>query len=206
MPPEDLYSTLGVERNATDEEIRQGYRRAARDAHPDRAGGTEEKMKAVNKAYEVLSNTARRSKYDSTGNTGTEQTPQDGARKLLSDIFEQFIDAGEFNLINETHIVLTNLQTDGNKELIKCDSMIRRLTKRRKKIRRNGTGENLAHMVIDRKLQLLNGKKSNVENTLAQVKRARELLIEYEDDESGEQESEDGIQVIRGMINTGRKL
>ncbi len=67
---EDYYDILGVSRKASEKEIRQAFRRLARQYHPDVNSGnkeSEEKFKRVNEAYEVLSDTEKRPKYDRYG-------------------------------------------------------------------------------------------------------------------------------------------
>ncbi|KAG9016045.1 hypothetical protein FRB90_003708 [Tulasnella sp. 427] len=59
----DYYKVLGVSRDADSKTIKKAYRAKARDAHPDK-GGSEEKMAAVNEAYEVLSNDELRARFD----------------------------------------------------------------------------------------------------------------------------------------------
>jgi len=66
----DYYETLGVRRDASQEEIRKAYRRLARKYHPDLNPGdkaAEERFKAVQEAYDVLSDAKKRKMYDTYG-------------------------------------------------------------------------------------------------------------------------------------------
>lgn len=67
---EDLYKELGVEKNATAEEIKKAYRNLAFKYHPDRNPDdkvAEEKFKKINEAYSVLGDETKRRQYDSFG-------------------------------------------------------------------------------------------------------------------------------------------
>jgi curved DNA-binding protein CbpA len=69
LTAKDYYGLLGVERDATNEEIKKAYRRLALQYHPDRNGGDpslEEKLKEVNQAYQVIGNEVKRHQYDLT--------------------------------------------------------------------------------------------------------------------------------------------
>src|SRR5436190_10579667 len=66
----DYYESLGVARTASDAEIKKAFRKLAREYHPDVAKDkkrAEEKFKEINEAYEVLSDPAKRKKYDELG-------------------------------------------------------------------------------------------------------------------------------------------
>ncbi len=70
MAGKDYYRTLGVKREASEQEIKQAYRKLARKLHPDVNPGdktAEAKFKEVNEAYEVLSDKEKRQKYDTYG-------------------------------------------------------------------------------------------------------------------------------------------
>lgn len=63
----DYYEILGVPRSASQDEIKRAYRKLAHQHHPDKSGGDETKFKAVNEAYQVLGNEAKRKQYDQFG-------------------------------------------------------------------------------------------------------------------------------------------
>src|SRR3989304_4611722 len=70
MASKDYYATLGVPKGASQKDIRQAYRRLARQPHPDVNPGdkaSEARFKEVNAAYEVLSDAEKRKKYDRYG-------------------------------------------------------------------------------------------------------------------------------------------
>jgi curved DNA-binding protein len=70
MEYKDYYKTLGVEKNASEKDIKQAYLKLAREFHPDKNPDNkqaEEKFKEINEAYEVLGNPENRAKYDQLG-------------------------------------------------------------------------------------------------------------------------------------------
>jgi molecular chaperone DnaJ len=69
----DLYELLGVPRDASSDDVKKAYRRAAREHHPD-AGGDEETFKKVTHAYQVLADPDKRARYDRFGDDGTPST------------------------------------------------------------------------------------------------------------------------------------
>ncbi len=103
----DYYEVLGVEKNASADEIKKAYRKSAMKYHPDRNPGdkeAEEKFKELGEAYEVLSDDSKRSRYDQFGFAGVD--PSYGAGQGgagfggfgdfgdLGDIFGSFFGGG----------------------------------------------------------------------------------------------------------------
>ena len=70
MTKRDYYEVLGVQKGASDDEIKKAYRKAAVKHHPDKEGGDESKFKEVSEAYEVLKDSSKRQRYDQFGHAG----------------------------------------------------------------------------------------------------------------------------------------
>ena len=92
----DYYEVLGIDRNATAEEIKKAYRKKAIEYHPDKNPGdkeAEEKFKEAAEAYDVLSDPQKKARYDQFGHAG--MSGQGGFSSggfSMEDIFSQFGD------------------------------------------------------------------------------------------------------------------
>ena len=108
MPDQDYYSVLGVARSASDEEIRRAFRRKAMEFHPDRNKNpdAEERFKEINEAYQVLSDSKKRTQYDRFGKAGVNGgaqgagNPFDGFEGFggFGDIFDSFFGGASANV------------------------------------------------------------------------------------------------------------
>ena len=70
MSKRDYYEVLGVSKDASADELKKAFRKAAVKYHPDKEGGDEAKFKEVNEAYEVLKDSQKRQRYDQFGHAG----------------------------------------------------------------------------------------------------------------------------------------
>lgn len=105
MSKRDYYEVLGLDRNASTEDIKKAYRKLARQYHPDvnKAPDAEEKFKEVKEAYDILSDPQKKAAYDRYGHAGVGQSGPGGggfggfdASDLggFGDIFDMFFGGG----------------------------------------------------------------------------------------------------------------
>ncbi len=91
----DYYEVLGLAKNALEAEIKKAYRKMALKYHPDKNQGddaAEDKFKEAAEAYEVLSNSEKKSRYDQFGHAGLNGSGGFGGGMNMDDIFSQFGD------------------------------------------------------------------------------------------------------------------
>ncbi len=86
---EDLYNILGINRDASPDEIKKAYRSLSKVHHPDK-GGDEEMFKKISHAYDILSDPNKKSNYDQFGDANGQQHNPFGDGFNVNDIFSQF--------------------------------------------------------------------------------------------------------------------
>lgn len=103
---EDYYDILGVDKNASEDEIKKAYRKKAKKYHPDKnpdnPDEAREKFKEISEAYEVLADEEKRKRYDRYGKSGVENQFGEGGfswsnfshRNDVEDIFSEFFGGG----------------------------------------------------------------------------------------------------------------
>jgi molecular chaperone DnaJ len=99
--PRDSYEVLGVERDASDQQIKKAFRQLARELHPDvnaHDPDAEEKFKEAAEAYEILSDPERRATYDRYGHDGLRSggyAPNFDSFGSIGDLFNAFFGGGQ---------------------------------------------------------------------------------------------------------------
>ncbi|MBM4125424.1 MAG: molecular chaperone DnaJ [Nitrospira sp.] len=110
MAKRDYYETLGIDRSASEDDVKKAFRKLARQFHPDLHSGdhqkktAEEKFKEINEAYEILSDQEKRKRYDMFGHAGAQQGAgggfegsdfgRGGFGDVFNDIFDDFFGGG----------------------------------------------------------------------------------------------------------------
>lgn len=118
----NYYEILGVSKDATEQEIKKAYRTLAKEHHPD-TGGEEARFKEIQQAYDVLSDSEKRARYDAGEEVEQPQnTRETQARMFLYTLFEQCIDKygvskNPFKVMKESvHENIRNLDREISKQ------------------------------------------------------------------------------------------
>ena len=93
----DYYKSLGVEKSASNKEIKKAFRKLALKYHPDKNPSAGEKFKEISMAYEVLSNSEKRRLYDTHGEQGIKEGGAGGGGGGFHspmDLFDMFFGGG----------------------------------------------------------------------------------------------------------------
>ena len=69
----DYYNVLGVDKSASESELKSAYKKASMQHHPDRTGGDDSQFKKINEAYSALKDPQKRQMYDQFGTTDPQQ-------------------------------------------------------------------------------------------------------------------------------------
>src|SRR5580692_8770826 len=91
----DYYQILGVQKTASEDEIKKAFRKLAQKYHPDKKGGDEAKFKEASEAYAVLSDKKKRAEYDTYGKTFAGGAPQGGFGGFDFSNFQGFSQNGQ---------------------------------------------------------------------------------------------------------------
>lgn len=175
---EDFYTILGVDQNATDEDLKNARRRLAAKYHPDR-GGDAEKMSAVNEAYEVLSDPQRRLGYNGSGKTEPISSIEEIARDVFLQTLRSSIEAPDGCLDTAVRSSIASMReqvTTGRAKLLESQAL---LTKRRGQVTVDEGKVNFVHEIIDIKLKTIEGNLANCEESLKVTDLVEKMWSHY---------------------------
>ena len=181
------YEKLGVEQDASPEELKKAYRKKAMECHPDQHKNDPEKteqFQALVKAYDTLSDEDDRAYYDRTGEDKDETNPEHLARGMLVDCFQHLIDKEGDRIFWVDLIGSIKKAFDADTEECKhvsnkANREITRLEKISKKLKYKGD-ENIVHVMLN---QMIAREHATIEQAAMKIKvmgLARTLLQDYE--------------------------
>lgn len=111
----DYYQILGVDKSASQDDLKKAFRKLAHQYHPDKKGGDEAKFKEVNEAYQVLSDEKKRANYDRTGSADGNPFGQGGGHGGFQGGFQQ----GDFDFGNINDIFSDFFGGGGQREEVR---------------------------------------------------------------------------------------
>lgn len=176
----DPYATLGIEKNASPEDVKKAYRKKAMEAHPDR-GGDDASMALVAKAWDVLGDPEKRKVYDETGNGDAfdlEAEAVGAFTGLINSVLpygEKMLQAAADKLRSEM-TQLEGQESQAKRELRTCE-------RAREKVRKKKTGGvDLVQRVIDDNIRQKRSFLEDVRRRKVLGERLQQMLEDYEAD------------------------
>ena len=181
MPePESLYDILNVARDASHDEIKAAWRRAAAAAHPDRAGGSVERMSQVNQAWEVLGDAHRRAAYDAEGKTGRDNA-LDNARQMLRNEFRKAMSipgTEERDLVQLVRNACHGIRSNARNARVNVEAQLRLLDRRMKRLKGPKHDNLFLEVLKDAHDEATRGL-TTIDDAIAAVDVAEKILADY---------------------------
>ncbi len=169
-----LYEDLGVEKGAPSEEIKRAYRKQAQKAHPDKPGGDVAKFRALTRAYEVLSDDARRAHYDTHGVYGQQDRKGILTQRmalLFINLVERSPDGVDLFVVMREHLAQGKAQTEAS--IRTNEQSIAKYERVKKRVKKAGGGENLFSAMLDGQIAHF---KRGIENGKTEVENFTEMV------------------------------
>lgn len=186
---EELYHLLGVDRDASQAQIKAAYRKLAKTAHPD-AGGDPDEFVRITAAYNVLEDPDTRRAYDLTGEHGDENALQAQSRVIehIATMFEmilhQLADEGippeAFDFIKAMKAHVSTLSGEFQQKERKLGKVLAGLHKTNTLIKKKGEGRNIFSEIAEKRIEGLSEDYKALKMSIRDVRRVREELDRYE--------------------------
>lgn len=174
------YEVLGLDTEATINQIKRAYRKASRIAHPDMDGGSKEAFEEVKLAFDVLSSPERRHYYDRTGKVTepvvTDKRVKDTIAQMITSIISDINEDQRTNVLNKLLMTFQKVKGDIQHNQRLTEAEIIRAKRLRKSFYPLEDGsEDFIGEVIDRRIENLKGDMQRHEDAL----EMNEAVVKY---------------------------
>ena len=170
---DNLYTTLGVERDAGAADIKDAYRRRVKETHPDR-GGNEAEFRQIQKAWKVLRNDQKRERYDKYGET----EPNEALRRLQK-LANNVISLDHDDFLTEPLRELRGLHDELHAKGKKIEAKLEKIEKDLDALK-EAEKEDDCHYVVSALLTLRKGLSEMKQENDDDVKLCLEVLTQYQ--------------------------
>ena len=188
----DLYDVLGVDKNASKDDIKKSFRQKAKKTHPD-AGGNAEEFKELTNAYAILIDDNKRKRYDNGENvdaTEAKVSTEDKAIQMLMGEFTKFFQDAQLvktqNSVEHITRMLTATVQNAKKRQVELKSLNKELTSRVKKLKlktkKATRGLDIAKTAAEAVLGKIKSERAQVLEDIRVMQKGLNILKEYEDE------------------------
>lgn len=187
------YEILGVDADATQDEIRDAYIRLSKEKHPDKEGGSHDEFVKIKAAYDVLNNPDQKLMFDQMGvMPGTpEYQVVHEAIQSIARAFDQVMiavkieDLGARNIVQMIRETIGGTKREGEKSLADVKDALTRCTKaekilRKQMKRKNKNKPDIFQKFLAERIMQINMTMAAIERALSVVYKAEEILSDYE--------------------------
>lgn len=176
-----LYDDLGVDKSASEEEIKQAFRKKAMQTHPDK-GGSVESFQVVQKAYAVLGDAEKKKHYDATGETEAGPDIETQAMHQLCTMFAQLVEKTDIAYNNPLEQIKGHIK-NGQQEAVRMAKQLRReILKVRnalKRLRKNKGKHDFLAAVLNETIKQKQLQKQNLKHQIQLGRVMLKLLADY---------------------------
>lgn len=175
----DLYSILGITRDATLADIKRAFRKAVKHHHPDK-GGDAEQFRRVAHAYEILINPDKRKIYDDTGDSGLADSWDTMVSDNLSAVMFAAVEEGASDLIAYVTEVITESKKSMAESVARIGKKLARIKKGRDRLSRvDGATTDPVLSYIDQKMEELVRSSDKAATSIRLAEAMLVRLVEY---------------------------
>jgi curved DNA-binding protein CbpA len=202
---ENLYSVLGVPKDATPEAIKSAYRKLAQKWHPDRRGGDNERFTVIGIAYEILSDEGKRKRYDETGLIDKELDMETMCTNVIEHLFEKIIQMVDFHG-DIVGFVASELEKEaGNKsdQLNKFRAELKKLSAFENRVIKK-QGDNLFSLVLANKKAVISGHINDIEKTMQIINMCLDMIKDYTDERPTSPHDQNQYERLLDRVVRGR--